>query len=53
MKEIIAELRNKVVASQAIIKLLSKGLKTEEQALIEIARNLNQMAEFLKKANGL
>jgi len=51
MKEILAELRNKVIASQAIIKLVSKNLKTEESALIEIARNLIVMADLLKKAD--
>ena len=53
MKQILAELRNRVVASQAIIKLCSKGLKTEPQALIEIARDLQKMAALLKEADAI
>jgi len=52
MNDIVADIRNRVVASQAMIKLCAKGLKTESQALIEIARNLQLIYEMLKNLNG-
>jgi hypothetical protein len=52
MKEILAELRNKVIASQAILKLIAKNLKTPEGGLIEIAQNLIIMADLLRRADG-
>ena len=52
MKDIIAELREKVVCSQAIVKLVARGKKTEVGGLMEIAKNLQAMYELLKQANG-
>lgn len=47
MKELIADLRNRIVSCQALCKLVAKGKKKESSALLEIATELLEMSKIL------
>jgi len=48
MKELIADLRNRIISCQSLIKLVAKGKKKETSALMEIATELMEMDKLCR-----